>query len=240
MHHSLAKRHTNCHQIWKKLGPCIPWRRNGIVRHYLNSMTGSRTKQRHMWEWNCPLKNRESKIATYLLMSLKRRPELKFLRPSAPVKHRQWETKTIDPLVVLLVKKNTPYGAVHCFAKKCLHNGKNCLQITNSVFHAGIGNIRSAKAQNHASAWIKDAQALTIPCFMAPNEVSTKNLEKSNESNETSASSVTVVTNKTEESPGMPSVTNVKGLLQITEVKLQSSFHIEKVLVLGDSACSNS
>ena len=67
-----------------------------------------------------------------------------------------------------------------------------------------------------------------------------KGLENSDRTEETTASSVTVVTNKAEESHGMPSVTKDKGLLQITEVNLKSSFHTEKVFVLGDSACSNS
>ena len=38
----------------------------------------------------------------------------------------------------------------------------------------------------------------------------------------------------------MPSVTNVKGSLQITEVSLQSSFHVDEVLAFCDSACSSS
>ena len=38
----------------------------------------------------------------------------------------------------------------------------------------------------------------------------------------------------------MPSVTNVEGLLQITEVNLQSSFKIEKVLLPYDCAYSHS
>ena len=67
-----------------------------------------------------------------------------------------------------------------------------------------------------------------------------KRLKRTHETKETTASNVTVVTNKAEESPGMPSVTNVKGLLQITEVKLQSSFHTGKVLVLYNSSYSNS
>ena len=67
-----------------------------------------------------------------------------------------------------------------------------------------------------------------------------KILKKSDETKETTASSVIFVRNKAKESPGMLSVTNVKDLLQITEVNLQSSFHTEKVLVLCDSAFSNS
>ena len=68
----------------------------------------------------------------------------------------------------------------------------------------------------------------------------TKSHEKSDEAKETTASSVTVVTNKAEESPGMPSVTNFRGLFQITEVNLQPSFRTEQVLVLCGSACGNS
>ena len=45
---------------------------------------------------------------------------------------------------------------------------------------------------------------------------------------------------KPEESSGMPSVTDVKGLLQVTEVELQSHGKSEKVLALCDSACSHS
>ena len=66
-----------------------------------------------------------------------------------------------------------------------------------------------------------------------------KNLKKTDQTMETTASNVTVVTNKTEESPGMPFVTNVKGLIQITEVSFQPSFHTERVLILCDFACSN-
>ena len=69
---------------------------------------------------------------------------------------------------------------------------------------------------------------------------SKKTPQKDWRNRESVAKNVTVVPNKTEESPGMTSVTNVKGLLQITEVFLQSSFRTEKVLVLSDSACSNS
>ena len=42
------------------------------------------------------------------------------------------------------------------------------------------------------------------------------------------------------ESSGMPAVSDVKGLLQITEVELESPSCSEKVLVLCDSACSHS
>ena len=86
------------------------------------------------------------------LMPLKRRPEPKILRPLAPVKHRQRDTKTIDPLGKLLVKKNTPCGAVRCSAKRRLRNGQNWLQKTNSIFHNSVSNIRSANAQKHTSA----------------------------------------------------------------------------------------
>ena len=41
-------------------------------------------------------------------------------------------------------------------------------------------------------------------------------------------------------SSGMPSVSDVKGLLQITEIELESPSDSEKVLVLCDSACSHS
>ena len=43
-----------------------------------------------------------------------------------------------------------------------------------------------------------------------------------------------------EESSGMPSVTDIKGLLQITEVELHSTDKSERALVLCDSACSHS
>ena len=65
-----------------------------------------------------------------------------------------------------------------------------------------------------------------------------KRQEKTDETKETTASNVTDVTNEAEESPGMPSVTNVKGLMQVTEVNLQSFFHTEKAPVLCDSSCS--
>ena len=64
--------------------------------------------------------------------------------------------------------------------------------------------------------------------------------QKSDETKETTASNVTVASKKAEESPAMPSVTNFVGLLHITEVNLQSSFHTKKVLVLCDFACSKS
>ena len=59
---------------------------------------------------------------------------------------------------------------------------------------------------------------------------------------ETSANSVTVAETETqtEASSGMASVSNVKGLLQITEVELQSNNNTAKVLVLCDPACSHS
>ena len=75
---------------------------------------------------------------------------------------------------------------------------------------------------------------------MAPNDFFHKKPQKTDASKETTASSVTVVPNKTEQSPGIISVTNVKGLLQITEVLLQSSFETEKVVVPRHSDCSNS
>ena len=43
-----------------------------------------------------------------------------------------------------------------------------------------------------------------------------------------------------DESSGLPSVTDVKGLLQITEVELHSNENSKKVLALCDSACSHS
>ena len=76
---------------------------------------------------------------------------------------------------------------------------------------------------------------------MAPKEIFPQNsLKRFDETKGTTASSVTVVTNKAEESPGMPSLTIVRGLMQLTEVNLQSSFHTERVPVLCHSACSNS
>ena len=69
---------------------------------------------------------------------------------------------------------------------------------------------------------------------------STKRLNKTDETKEITASNVTFVLNKAEDSPGMPSVMNVKELLHITAINLQLSFHTERVLVLCDSACSNS
>ena len=49
----------------------------------------------------------------------------------------------------------------------------------------------------------------------------------------------TRMNNQVAESSGIPSV-DVKGLLQITEVGIQSNDQLEKVLALCDSACSNS
>ena len=67
-----------------------------------------------------------------------------------------------------------------------------------------------------------------------------KTNETSDKTRETTANNVTVVPNQAEESPSLPSVTDVKGLLQIAEVSLQSSDSSAKVLVLCDSACSHS
>ena len=48
------------------------------------------------------------------------------------------------------------------------------------------------------------------------------------------------INGQADESSGLPSVTDVKGLLQITEVELHSNENCEKVLALCDSACSHS
>ena len=45
---------------------------------------------------------------------------------------------------------------------------------------------------------------------------------------------------RSDESSGMPSVADVKGLLQVTEVELNSNGKSQKVLALCDSACSHS
>ena len=146
---------------------------------YLKSMTGCRTKQVHTREWIYPQHTRKPKVATHLLNSLERRPEPNFLRPPAPVNHCHWETKpTINPLVVLLVKKNTPHCVVHCSTKRRRPNGLNWLHTTNFLLYAWIGNIRSAGAQNRDSAWSKDAQALTILLSMAPKEIFHNNASK--------------------------------------------------------------
>ena len=50
----------------------------------------------------------------------------------------------------------------------------------------------------------------------------------------------TKISEQLETSSGLPSVTDVKGLLQITEVELHSTAASEKVLALCDSACSHS
>ena len=58
---------------------------------------------------------------------------------------------------------------------------------------------------------------------------------------ETTTFSVTTATKKKNEvTICLPSVSDVKGLLQITEVELQTSEESERVLVLCDSACSHS
>ena len=76
---------------------------------------------------------------------------------------------------------------------------------------------------------------------MAPKKISSENPQKIEEAKKTTASNVTAVIKKTEESPGMPCVTIVKGLLQITEVSLQSSVQLgKKIFVFCKSACSNS
>ena len=50
----------------------------------------------------------------------------------------------------------------------------------------------------------------------------------------------TEISEQLETSSGLPSVTDVKGLLQITEIELHSAATSEKVLTLCDSACSHS
>ena len=58
---------------------------------------------------------------------------------------------------------------------------------------------------------------------------------------ETTSCSVTTATQKKDEVTScLPSVSDVKGLLQKTEVELQTSEKSERVLVLCDSACSDS
>ena len=103
-----------------------------------------------------------------------------------------------------------------------------------------MDNILSAKAQNRKRAESIGAQVLTTACSMAPKDFFYTNTLKTDKTKETTVRNVTNVTNKAEESPGMLSVTNIMGLLQITEVNLQSPSHDEKILVLCYSACSNS
>ena len=64
--------------------------------------------------------------------------------------------------------------------------------------------------------------------------------QKRGKTKETTAHNVTSGKHKTDESPVMPSVTDVKGLMQITEDNLQSPSKTEEVLVLCDSACGHS
>ena len=63
-----------------------------------------------------------------------------------------------------------------------------------------------------------------------------------NKDNKVTTTRLTKVSQKStgSESSGMPSVSDVKGLLQITKVELESPSCSEKVLVLCDSACSHS
>ena len=84
-------------------------------------------------------------------------------------------------------------------------------------------------AHNQENAPRKAVVALTTLYFTALKEFSTKSFWYK-------------VSQKSSggESSGMPSVSDVKGLLQITEVELEPLSGSKKVLVLGDSACSHS
>ena len=68
----------------------------------------------------------------------------------------------------------------------------------------------------------------------------TSNEESKNNKIDTGRSSKVSQKQSSSESSGMPAVSDVKGLLQITEVKLESPSCSEKVLVFCDSACSHS
>ena len=89
----------------------------------------------------------------------------------------------------------------------------------------------------------KDACGSSHNTFLHGAErIFTKNTVRSNKMEPETSGCIGATTRseKPEESSGMPSVTDVKGLLQVTEVELQSHGKSEKVLALCDSACSHS
>ena len=105
-------------------------------------------------------------------MSPERRPEAKFSRPPAPVKRRQWETEpTIDPLVVLLVTKNTPNGGVQYSAKNAYPTDEFGCRQQALFFLLEWATFVPQKPQNHTSAGSKGSQALRVFGSMAPKEV---------------------------------------------------------------------
>ena len=67
-----------------------------------------------------------------------------------------------------------------------------------------------------------------------------KTTPKSSSNQATGSRSLKTIVNKAGESSGVCSVTDVKGLLQITEVEVHTSTNSAKVLALCDSACSHS
>ena len=70
----------------------------------------------------------------------------------------------------------------------------------------------------------------------------TKNTASSNKVKPETSGCIAAATSreKPEENSGMSSVTDVKGLLQVTEVELQAHGKSEKITALGDSASSHS
>ena len=90
---------------------------------------------------------------------------------------------------------------------------------------AQLFKARLLKHSQHLAPWLRK-------------NFSTKKHQKTDETKKTTASIVMFVRMNTEENPDIPYVTNVKGLLQITEFNWQSFFKTGKVLVLYDCACS--
>ena len=103
-----------------------------------------------------------------------------------------------------------------------------------------MDNTLSAIAHSHAIAPKMAVEVRTTLCYME--KIFPRKSESEKERNgETTTCSVTTATQKEDEVTScFPSVSDVKGLLQITEVELQTSEKSERVLVLCDSACSHS
>ena len=87
-----------------------------------------------------------------------------------------------------------------------------------------------------------DRPAHTNTFMHGAERIFTKNTVSSNKVKLETTGCISTTTNggKPEESSGMPFVTDVKGLLQVTEVELQAHGKSKKVLSLCDSACGHS
>ena len=165
---------------------------------------------------NCPQEDRKPKIAIYLLMSLEQKPKTKFLCPPAPVKQRQWNTKTIDPLVVLIVEKH-PFWRCPVFREKTPTQRTIMVACNKLCFFLCLNGQNSFRKCPKPRKWFKQVCSITHNTLLHGSERSfpQKRFQKSDETEETTASKVTVVTNKAEESRSLRYVTNFKGLLQM-------------------------